>query len=127
MSAYWKWRREHTRMVSASGQDETEDEAHTRFRVAMRRAVTDLRAGKDPSAHLAEALAAKSEQPQEKGRPKPLSSVIASIKARRLLAPLKDEERAAVAKEIGPTATAKLEAWDQVLTEWAERMKGTVQ
>lgn len=122
MSAYWKWRREHTRMVSASGQDETVDEAHTRFRVAMRRAVIELRAGKDPSAHLAEALAAKSEQPQEKGKPKPLSSVVAAIKARRLLATLKDEERAAVTKEIGPTATAKLEAWDQALTEWAQRM-----
>lgn len=123
MSAYWKWRRENTRMVTTFGQDETEDEAHTRFRVAMRRAVTDLRAGKDPSTHLAEALAAKSEQPHEKGKPKPLSAVVAAIKARRLLGTLKDEERAAVTKEIGPTATAKLEAWDQVLTEWAERMK----
>ena len=126
MSAYWKWRREHTRMVATYGQDETEDQAHTRFRVAMRRAVTELRAGKDPSAHLAEALAAKSEQPQEKGKPKPLSTVVASIKARRLLATLKDDERAAVAKEIGPTATARLEEWDALLSEWAERMKATV-
>jgi hypothetical protein len=121
MSAYWKWRREHTRMVSASGQDEAEDQAHARFRATMRRAVVELRAGRDPSKHLAEAVAAKGEQADLRG--KPLSSVVAAIRARRLLATLKDEERAAVAREIGPTATAKLEAWDQLLTEWAERMK----
>ena len=71
------------------------------------------------------ALEAKAAQKHQEGkrRASPLSALAAAIRGKRVLAPLGEAEQAALGKAIGQEAMAKLGKWDQILEEWAGRVK----
>ena len=91
------------------------EEEHKKFRQHMRRAMSNIRQGRDPRQNINNAIAVKDGDTK---------SAIQSIRTRRLLYGLEPEQIESLRSRIGEDAYAKLVAYDNILTGWAEAING---
>ena len=111
--AYWKWRYDEF----PPGQFKTGymEEEHKKFRQYMRRAMSNIRQGRDPRQNINNAIAVKDGDTK---------SAIQSIRTRRLLYGLEPEQLESLRSRVGDSAYQKLVDYDNILTGWAEAIGG---
>ncbi len=112
IAAYWRWRREHTPIARTTLRNQHEEAG--RFSIHMRRFHEAAKAGDDPVPHLLEALRIGAAQGRDE------KAVAASIRGRRLLPLLEDADQPKLREAIGPEAYRQLQAWDELLSSWAD-------
>jgi len=119
---YWKWMRDNdaTQTRSTWGQAEKDDR---KFRSNMRRAY-ELYGRKNPTGKtIAKADEYVSTALEVEG--KETSNVSASIRSRRLLPRVPDEQKDDLRKYLGPDLYSSLEQHDAIMTSWANSASGT--
>ena len=108
MGSYFKWRRDN----KPFGRSAKANNAQTkRFRLLMRRASDELKSvNGDPGIHLKEALETDGVDRRK---------VASSLRARKLLRDLSEEETAELRRSIGEDAFDQIVTYDRLLESWA--------